>query len=701
MGLGAAALLTTAAGAQVRPQSESLAPSVVAESLAVLRTLDDSLRRRAHRADPDLWFRRGMLAWSLSVRGAEPPPITGVTWQRYGHMADTSLRIAARLAPDRVELGVAAGRYVASVPGVFNRAVAMREFEASLRVAEARGEPGEIALTLQSIGRVQWRLYQPYHFEMRRGVRDVGVAARRGITVRADAAFPEREAGPATDPDASFHGEFYLLAAERALARAHALQPGSAEIARDLAALLSLGGRWDELAELGRKLLAHDPQSAWGPSILGLAAQRRGSGDAGRWLTQGLRALPDSLQRLLDDPARLMTAAESTLFVALPPAQREERTRWFWLLTDPLWTVPDDDPRTEFLARLVQADLRYGVPDMAIRGTETGRGALLLRWGPPVFDRNIRYRGAQLNTVSFAGGGGAEFIGIDRFHLMGSVDELIRTRPVTWANAQTHLVEDIAAQVARFRAGDTLTDVLLATRIPLERLDAVAHLRGATTAHHWLIKDARDTAWYDSVRVDSGDGYVARPLRVGPGTYAARVEALRDGATLAARAQGIVVTSDDPTVGFRSTGFGVSDVLLTEAPARETAARRWHDVAERVLVGAHDRAQPLQLAWEIYDAPGTGTDATLQVRVRVERTDAPAAGVLRSIVARIIGGGSARGDDVVEVEYTAPRITGPVHLERFMLDLSQSEPGMYRVSVDVTDAAGRIRRSAPAPLHLQ
>ena len=52
-------------------------------------------------------------------------------------------------------------------------------------------------------------------------------------------------------------------------------------------------------------------------------------------------------------------------------------------MADPLWSVIGDEPRTEFLARLVQAELRLSFSDIELLGAETDRGEMLVRWGPP------------------------------------------------------------------------------------------------------------------------------------------------------------------------------------------------------------------------------------------------------------------------------------------------------------------------------
>ncbi len=92
-----AVVCAAGAGAQAPRGSDTLSAAAVADSLTVLGRL--SGRVRSHPADTSAWHELGMIAWALATRakGSSPPP--GIDATRLGRLADTSLRIAAELAP--------------------------------------------------------------------------------------------------------------------------------------------------------------------------------------------------------------------------------------------------------------------------------------------------------------------------------------------------------------------------------------------------------------------------------------------------------------------------------------------------------------------------------------------------------------------------------------------------------------------------
>src|SRR5689334_22697449 len=91
--------------------SDTLSPKSVADSLAVLRMLDSTLKVRPK--DAPTWYRRGMVAWALATRDkAHHGEIKELDRTRLGRMADTSLRIAQALAPDSTKYALASASYL-------------------------------------------------------------------------------------------------------------------------------------------------------------------------------------------------------------------------------------------------------------------------------------------------------------------------------------------------------------------------------------------------------------------------------------------------------------------------------------------------------------------------------------------------------------------------------------------------------------
>jgi len=58
----------------------------------------------------------------------------------------------------------------------------------------------------------------------------------------------------------------------------------------------------------------------------------------------------------------------------------------YWTSQDPRYLTTFNERKLEHFSRLVYADLLYGAPDVNLRGWETQRGKILVRYGPPVAD---------------------------------------------------------------------------------------------------------------------------------------------------------------------------------------------------------------------------------------------------------------------------------------------------------------------------
>ena len=152
------AFITTRTGAQVMRGADLLTRSEVADSQRVLVQLDE--RVRAMPGDASAWYRRGMVAWALAERASAGNAPGGLDANRLRRLADTSLRIAARLAPENTGYRLTTGRFLlASGVGV-TRAAAAGFFEQALELARKNGTPREHAETAIEYGRVFWRRYE-------------------------------------------------------------------------------------------------------------------------------------------------------------------------------------------------------------------------------------------------------------------------------------------------------------------------------------------------------------------------------------------------------------------------------------------------------------------------------------------------------------------------------------------------------------
>ena len=61
----------------------------------------------------------------------------------------------------------------------------------------------------------------------------------------------------------------------------------------------------------------------------------------------------------------------------------------YWTSQNPRYLTPYNERKLEHYARLVHADLLYAAPEIGLRGWETQRGRLVVRYGPPLSDVTI------------------------------------------------------------------------------------------------------------------------------------------------------------------------------------------------------------------------------------------------------------------------------------------------------------------------
>lgn len=119
------------------------------------------------------------------------------------------------------------------------------------------------------------------------------------------------------------------------------------------------------------------------------------------WLYQGLAQYRlgdmDAAYKSFESAFGFMDEAERTAFSSLDyllPADEERRYREdpeayasrFWTSKDPRYLTPYNERKLEHFARLTYADLLYGSEDLDLRGWDTQRGRILVRYGVPRTD---------------------------------------------------------------------------------------------------------------------------------------------------------------------------------------------------------------------------------------------------------------------------------------------------------------------------
>ena len=215
----------------------------------------------------------------------------------------------------------------------------------------------------------------------------------------------------------------------------------------------------------------------------------------------------------LDRLDRVLPSSDSTRLLRGNEAERAAYGRLYWLLADPLWSRPGNESRIEYLARVTFAELRWTVDEMNVRGADTDRGDIYIRYGPPdvvaAFGPVVSTGMADANGVSttwvYRSGLAFVFIGMPTFatsHVAGAdvaiVKALTQAQPVRWDNLSSPRVDSIATLVTRFRGGKDSVDLYISTDAPVDSIRASKGASGKVRSDIWLL-NANATVAYHSL----------------------------------------------------------------------------------------------------------------------------------------------------------------------------------------------------------
>jgi GWxTD domain-containing protein len=434
---------------------------------------------------------------------------------------------------------------------------------------------------------------------------------------------------------------------------------------------------------------------------LGLASHRLGDDrvataafdSATLFMTPGERGRLDRFERLL-------RPEDSTTVVQLSDSARAAAGNIYWRAVDQLWSRPEEKPRTEFLARVAYAELRWTVDEMLARGADTDRGNIYIRYGPPDIQVTQKDGGVASDLTTVWGYDYSRlwfaFIGMPTFSTSyfvspWQVAQVVDSMPARWDNISSVRVDSMPVGVTRFRAGGDTAEVVLAAWPEVERIGNAADLRTAVRSDAWLLRANLDEVWHDSV-LAARAGTRSWRQRMGVGDYIFRTEATAETARLAARSVTPLRIREEPG-GFAFRGFGMSDLLMADEPTDVLDAARWDGlgvtpIAPRVVGGR------FALVWEAYELGAREGSAEYEVTITIR----PVEGRLARIVANTFGRlgvpvGVSRGTDRVDVRYTRRVAHRETLVEQVGLNLAGTPAGEYELTLELRDQVTRQRTS--------
>ena len=153
----------------------------------------------------------------------------------------------------------------------------------------------------------------------------------------------------------------------------------------------------------------------------------------------------------------------------------------FWMMSDPLALTQENELRLEFLARVVFADFRWTIDEMDLRGADTDRGDIYVRYGPPDFEMSLggSETDSRITLVWDYNTKLTFFFDLQPGFATGRVSffdhnyvETLRDAiPVSFANVPaTRLLDTIPMRIVRFRSGADSSDAVIAASVPIDSL---------------------------------------------------------------------------------------------------------------------------------------------------------------------------------------------------------------------------------------
>lgn len=694
--------------------------------------LDSAVRR--DKRDAAAWHQLGLLTWSMAKGGRDPEFIKDPKVVRLLTQADTALRLATQFAPDSARYWMSLSRFNLASGLSTMRFSARGQAGAAAGAATRAGDTLMLAEAADEVGLGHWRSYEAVS---NRAIASSGAGVDLSSIQRKDAVdYLRSVAGkikpPTGEADYQKAVENFILA-ERG-------NRTSQRFARHLFMALGERGRWEEMRSLARDRTRTFPLDYVSFLAIGLASHRLSDEKTANVAFDSAMALMDDderermnqLTRILRPTAQRsgkkndprLAGGDARSFMALNEGARKGLEAMYWMMSDPLALTNENEFRLEFLSRVVWADFRFSNEDMGLRGADTDRGDILVRYGPPEEVVTVGPSGNASFAANTARGVTVAWIYPDNlafffdltpgfatartfFQDRDFVNQVKAAVPVSWANVpSTKLLDTIPIRIVRFRARGDSADAVIAASVPMDSLTRGLEMSRVPVDVDFRVLDqfvkVRGVeSVQSSLRPDSA-GSLARvwTRRLGPGINVVRVEAMQLDSRRAARAMSRV----DPEA---SSGFGMSDVLLGGRPeprAANLVPGRWTDIDITPSVGSYAPGTPVGIVWEVYDLLQRDNTTKYRVAVSVQRTDKSPLGSVASRLfdglGRTVGRQQTRRD---EITYTFDRTGGPVPavVEYLALDLPGFPRGAYRLRVDVIDLNANKRTSRSAEFQIR
>jgi len=260
------------------------------------------------------------------------------------------------------------------------RLEAQRLFSRALDAARQRGDGALIAETEAELGDVYHRRYQA--LDHRRLLTNDALQFDPDEAIRNPHYAKDFLAQRTSEVDDA--GELDLRQAEAHYRGGVAAWPAHDRANAGLLGILIDEQRLEEFHEQARRFVAAAPRNPRAQLFLGLGLWRMGRGaEASRAFDKALAGLSPAERSRLTDLSVILRRPDAADYEAMTAAQRAEFDRIYWAAADPLKLTAENEHLLEHFARAAYADLRFSAPELHLRGWDTDRGVIYMRYGPP------------------------------------------------------------------------------------------------------------------------------------------------------------------------------------------------------------------------------------------------------------------------------------------------------------------------------
>lgn len=499
--------------------------------------------------------------------------------------------------------------------------------------------------------------------------------------------------------------------------------PGHVGASLHMLAFLYDEGLADQYMEFARRFVRYVPEEPMAYMALGLGLTWEGQADEATGAFEiGLAMMDEYERRAYENVGQLMSRELEEEYQELTPVEREITRDRFWRQNNPMFLTPTNEYWLDYMSRMTYVDMRFGVLEYNLRGWETDRGLIHLRYGSP----------ARIATFSSVQGDGDSF-GVVRTLWAYSPDGpafLFSQNPgfrralfaddFRWyADEYRHIQPSrmlapsiperypVSMQFARFRAMDD-SDMMLEVHalLPLDRLSKNVDVESGQVETGFFVLDQAARQLVRSTDSEVMDFTAEVEERI----QSWRVE-------LPARGEHLVsVEAREPLTWHAAVGraavearsfpagqLAVSDILLAEEvePTSVSPIERedFRIVAKPGVT--YDSGEQIALYFEVYDlVPDDDDYASYEVELAfgLEAIDREK----RTLLAQYIGeladrwGFTAVGTDAVYVTFEKQvRLRAQeVVPDYFTVVIPEAPAGTYEIRIKVTDlVSGEEARS--------